>query len=104
MSKVMLLIVLYGGLSIAALLLVLIGFAMARSRLEARVMAAIAGALVVMHCAELWFLWDLGRVLSGGDGHDPLAAAGVLLVLLAGGAAFLLARKRFPASFSGDTR
>ena len=101
----MLLVVLYGGLSIAALLLVMIGFAMARSRLEARVMAAIAGVLVVVHCAELWFLWDLGRVLSGGDGHDPLAAAGVALVLMAAAAvAALLAKKRFAAPLSGDTR
>jgi hypothetical protein len=97
-SKLMALLVLYGGLSIAALLLVMIGFAMARSRLEARIMAAIAGVLVVIHCGELWFLWDLGRALAGGDGRDPLAAAGLVLVLLAAAAvAALLAKKRFPA-------
>ena len=103
MGKLMLLLVLYGGLSIAALLLVLIGFALARTRLEATVMAAISGVLLLVHCAELYFLWDLGRLLSG-DGRDPLVAAGAALVLAAAVATTLLARKRFPASVSGDMR
>ena len=61
LSKINLLFVLYGAPSIAALLFLLLGFWMARSRFEIGFVGVLAGALVLVHAAELVFLWDLRR-------------------------------------------
>ncbi len=99
-----LLVVVYGGLSIAALLLLVIGVAIARTRAEVIGVAAICGTLVLVHAAELVFLADLGAAWVGG-GVDPLLAAGGALALLAGAATVLFLRRRVRAAqFSGDTR
>jgi hypothetical protein len=87
-SKIHLLFILYGAPSIAALLFLLLGFWMARSRFEVGFVGAIAGSLVLVHAAELWFLWGL-RQSWGGGGQDPLLAAGAVLVLLAGALTWL---------------
>jgi hypothetical protein len=103
MAKFMLLLVLYGGLSIAALLLVLIGVALARTRVEVVGTALVAGVLVLVHVAELVYLADMGRRWSGSsDGIDPLVLAGSALALIAGAAVVaFLRRKPPPESFSG---
>ena len=105
-AKLTLLFVLYGGLSIAALLLVLIGVALARTRAEILGTSIIAGLLVLIHVAELVFLADMGKVWSGGsDGLDPLVLAGGVLALAAAAAiAAFLRRKPKPELFSGGTR
>lgn len=77
-----LLFVLYGGPSIAALLFLMLGFLMARTRAEVILASSVAGVLTVIHIGELYWLWDLRRVWGGGD-EDPLAVAGVGLALLA---------------------
>ena len=101
-AKLALLIGLYGGLSIAALLFVLIGFALAHSRAEVIGTALLTGALVLLHAVELYFLADLGRAWSGGGGRDDvLVLGGAALALLAGAAtaAFLAIKlKRAPLS------
>ncbi len=82
-SQVSLLFILYGAPSIAALLFLVLGFAMARSRWEVGFVGILASALVAVHAAELYFLWGLRQALGGGS-EDPLVAAGVALALLAG--------------------
>ena len=82
-SQVSLLFILYGAPSIAALLFLVLGFAMARSRWEIGFVGILAGTLVAVHAAELYFLWGLRQALGGGS-EDPLVAAGVALALLAG--------------------
>lgn len=106
MSKLVLLVVLYAGPSIAALLLVLIGRALARTRAEVVGTAAIAGLLVLVHVAELAYLADMSSLWSGGsDGLDPLVLAGSALALAAGVAVIAFVRRRLPASgLSGDAR
>jgi hypothetical protein len=83
LSKINLLFVLYGAPSIAALLFLLLGFWMARSRFEVGFVGVLAGALVLVHAAELVFLWDL-RQAWGGEGQDLLLMAGGGVALLAG--------------------
>jgi xanthine/uracil permease len=88
-----LLFVLYGGPSIAALLFLLLGFWMARTRFEVLLVGVVAGVLVVVHAAELYFLYGLRRAFGGSD-DDPLVIAGIALALVAGAlnAVFLLKR------------
>jgi hypothetical protein len=88
-----LLFVLYGGPSIAALLFLLLGFLMARTRLEILLVGTVAGVLVVVHAAELYFLFGL-RQLYAGNGDDPLVYGGAAIAMLAGAvnAVFLLKR------------
>jgi heme/copper-type cytochrome/quinol oxidase subunit 4 len=95
-KNIILLFVLYGGLSIAALLFLLLGFAMARTRLEVIFVAGLAGALVAVHLVELYFLFGLRRAW-GGDGDDPLVIGGALIALIAVAAnAVFIARKLPP--------
>jgi hypothetical protein len=82
-SQLPLLFILYGAPSIAALLFLVLGFAMARSRWEVGFVGILCGALVAVHAAELYFLWGLRQALGGGS-EDPLVGAGVALALLAG--------------------
>ena len=82
-GKFVTLLIVYGGLSVAALLLLLVGFAMSRTRAEVIGMAAISGTLVLLHAAELVYLASLGQMWIG-DGIDPLLVAGGALLLLAG--------------------
>ena len=99
-----LLLIVYGGLSVAALLLLVIGVAIARSLLEVRVVGVICGTLVAIHAAELVYLGSLGKMWIG-EGVDPLLVAGGALMLLAGGATALFVRRRGRAvRLSGDTR
>jgi hypothetical protein len=99
-----LLLIVYGGLSVAVLLLLGIGVAIARTRLEVRVVGVICGALVAIHAAELVYLGSLGKMWIG-DGVDPLLVAGAALMLLAGGATALFVRHRGRAvQLSGGTR
>ena len=90
-----LLFVLYGGPSIAALLFLLLGFLMARTRLEVLLVGAIAGVLVVVHAAELYFLFGLRRAFFGGGGDDPLVYAGAAIALIAGAANAVFLLKRY---------
>ena len=87
-SQISLLFILYGAPSIAALLFLVLGFAMARSRWEIGFVAILAGTLVAVHVAELYFLWGLRQALGGGS-EDPLVVAGVALALLAGALTWL---------------
>jgi len=96
------LLIVYCGLSLAALLLLLIGFAMARSRSEVIGMGAVSGALVLIHAGELVFLSSLGQIWLG-DGIDPLLVAGAVLLLLAGALTVLFLRRGARRRFSGDT-
>jgi hypothetical protein len=82
-GKFVTLLIVYGGLSVAALLLLFVGFAMSRTRAEVVGMAAISGTLVVLHAAELVYLASLGQMWIG-DGIDPLLVAGGALLVLAG--------------------
>ena len=82
-SQLTLLFILYGAPGIAALLFLVLGFAMARSRFEVGFVGAVAGTLVVVHAAELYFLWGLRQAL-GGDSEDPLVAGGLAIVVFAG--------------------
>jgi hypothetical protein len=77
-GKLTLLVVLYGGLSVAALLLLLIGVALARRRAEVVLTAAIASLLVAAHAVELYYLSDMGRAW-GGDGDQLLLAGGATI-------------------------
>ena len=88
-----LLFVLYSGPGIAALLFLLLGFAMARTRVEVILVGAVAGVLVAVQAAELYFLFGLRRAF-GGDGDDPLVLGGAVITLLAAAAnAVFLARR-----------
>lgn len=82
-SQLPLLFILYGAPSIAALLFLVLGFAMARSRFEVGFVGIVAGALVLVHAAELYWLWGLRQALGGGT-EDPLVVAGLGLALVAG--------------------
>ena len=88
-----LLFVLYGGPGIAALLFLLLGFLMARTRGEALLVGVVVGVLVVVHAAELYFLFGL-RQSFGGEGEDPLVYGGAAIALIAGAlnAVFLMKR------------
>jgi hypothetical protein len=99
LGKISVLVVLYGGLSIAALLLLAIGASVARSRAEVLGLAAISGALVLVHAGELVYLASLGQIWMG-DGIDPLLVAGAVLLLAAGAATAAFLRRRL----SGGTR
>jgi hypothetical protein len=93
LTNVTLLFVLYGGPGIAALLFLLLGFSMARTRAEVIFVALLAGALTAVQAAELYFLWRLRRDL-GGEGDDPLVLCGTLIALFAVAAnALFLSRK-----------
>lgn len=81
-KNLILLFVLYGGPAIASLLFLMLGHAMARTRLEVILTAALVGALAAVQAAELWFLWSL-RTAWGGESSDPLVAAGASLAALA---------------------
>jgi hypothetical protein len=93
LKNLSILFVLYAGPSIAALLFLVLGFAMARARFEVILVGVIAGVLVAVHAAELYFLFGLRRAF-GGDADDPLVLAGAAIALVAGAvnAVFLLKR------------
>jgi hypothetical protein len=95
LEKFTLLLIVYGGPSVAALLVLLMGVAIARTRAEVLVVAAISGALVLVHAAELVFLWSLGELWMG-DGLDPLLVAGGALMALAGATTVAFLRRRGP--------
>jgi hypothetical protein len=104
LGKSALLLIVYGGPSVAALLVLLLGVAIARTRTEVRVVAGISGALVLVHAGELVFLSSLGAAWMG-DGVDPLLVAGTALMALAGAATVLFVRRRGRTGrLSGDTR
>lgn len=96
LRELLLLLVVYGGLSIAALLLLVIAVAIARTRAEVGAMAAICGTLVAIHVAELVYLFHLGQVWVG-DGIDPMVSAGTVLAGVAGVATVLFVRRRWRA-------
>ena len=91
-GKFVTLLIVYGGLSVAALLLLFVGFAMSRTRAEVLGMAAISGTLVVLHAAELVYLASLGQMWIG-DGIDPLLVAGGALLVLAGAMTVVFLRR-----------
>ena len=93
LGKFALLLIVYGGPSVAALLVLLVGVAIARTRAEVMLVAAISGALVLVHAGELVFLASLGELWMG-DGLDPLLVAGTVLMALAGAATVLFVRRR----------
>jgi hypothetical protein len=93
LGKFTLLLIVYGGPSVAALLVLLMGVAIARTRVEAMVVAAISAVLVLVHAAELVFLSGLGEMWMG-DGVDPLLVAGAALMVLAGAATAMFLRRR----------
>jgi len=93
LEKSALLLIVYGGPSVAALLVLLMGVAIARTRAEVILVAAISGALVLVHAGELVFLSSLGEVWMGG-GVDPLLVAGTALLALAGSATVVFLRRR----------
>ena len=93
LGKFALLLIVYGGPSVAALLVLLVGVAIARTRAEVILVAAISGALVLVHAAELVFLSSLGELWMG-DGVDPLLVAGTALLALAGSATVVFLRRR----------
>ena len=80
LPKIHLLFILYGAPSIAALLFLVLGFALARSRFEVGFVGVLAGLLVLVHAAELWFLWSLREAWGG---QDVLLYAGIGVALLA---------------------
>ncbi len=80
LTNMTLLFVLYGGPGIAALLFLLLGFTMARSRTEVIFVSVLAGALAAVQAAELYFLFSLRRAMDG-ESDDPLVLAGVVIVL-----------------------
>jgi 4-amino-4-deoxy-L-arabinose transferase-like glycosyltransferase len=82
LKNMVLLFILYGGPGIAALLFLLLGFLMARTRFEVIATGLLAGVLIAVQAAELYFLFGLRRALDG-DSDDPLVLAGVAIVLLA---------------------
>jgi hypothetical protein len=101
LGKFALLLIVYGGQSVAALLVLLMGISIARTRAEVMAVAAISGALVLVHAGELVFLSSLGEAWMG-DGVDPLLVAGAVLMAIAGAATVLFLRRR--GRLSGDTR
>lgn len=82
-SQLPLLFILYGAPGIAALLFLVLGFAMARSRFEVSFVGIVAGTLVAVHAGELYWLWGLRQALGGGS-EDPLVMAGLAIALFAG--------------------
>ena len=100
-GKFSLLLIVYGGPSVAALLVLLMGVTIARTRAEVMLVAAISGALVLVHAAELVFLSGLGELWMG-DGVDPLLIAGTALMALAGSATALFLRRRGRPELQGN--
>ena len=96
LHDILLLFVVYGGLSIAALLLLIIGVAIVKTRIEVVALGVVCATLVLIHVAELVYLFHLGQVWIG-DGIDPMVSAGAALVLIAGGATILFVRRRWRA-------
>jgi len=94
LKNLTLLFVLYGGPGIAALLFLVLGFLMARTRTEVILVATIVGALVVVHAAELYFLFGLRRAF-GGEGGDVLVLGGAVIALIAGAANAVFLVKRY---------
>ena len=103
-SQLTLLFILYGAPGIAALLFLVLGFTMARSRFEVGFVGIVAGVLVAVHAAELYYLWGLRQALGGGS-EDPLVVAGLGIASLAGALTWLfVARGLRRARLSGGTR
>lgn len=103
-AKLLTLLIVYGGLSIAALLLLVIGFALARRRAEVIGVTLVCGTLVLVHAVELVMLANLGQMWVG-DGIDPLLVAGAALMLLAAAATIVFYRRMSRAlRLSGDMR
>lgn len=101
LGKFALLLIVYGGPSVAALLVLLLGVAIARTRAEAMVVGAISGALVLVHAGELVFLSSLGEMWMG-DGIDPLLVAGGALMAIAGAATVAFLRRRGRPGLQGN--
>ena len=103
-SQLTLLFILYGAPGIAALLFLVLGFAMARSRFEVGFVGLVAGTLVSVHAGELYWLWDLRQALGGGS-EDPLVVGGFAIAAFAGIlTCVFVARGLRRARFSGGTR
>jgi hypothetical protein len=81
-KNVILLFVLYGGPAIASLLFLMLGYAMARTRVEVLFTGALVGLLAAIQAGELWFLWSL-RMAWGGESGDPLVTAGAAIAACA---------------------
>ena len=83
LSKLALLVALYGGLGLFALLILLVGALGAQRRSSVIATASVAGVCVFLHAALLYLLSDMGRAWSGGGSKDSiLIASGGGIVLL----------------------
>ncbi len=63
LGKFTLLLIVYGGPSVAALLVLIVGAAIARTRAETMAVAAISGALVLVHAGALVGLAGMATAL-----------------------------------------
>jgi hypothetical protein len=83
LQKLALLIGLYGGLGILALLILLAGMLVAQRRSSVIAFASIAGVCVFLHATLLYFISDMSRAWSGGSNQDSiLIASGGAIMLL----------------------
>ena len=92
-SQLPLLFILYGAPGIAALLFLVLGFAMAHSRFEVGFVGIVAGTLVIVHAGELYWLWGLRQALGGGT-EDPLVYAGASIAAVAAALNVVFVRRR----------
>lgn len=90
LSKPALLVALYGGPGLLALVIVLIGALGVRRRSSVIATASIAATCVLAQAALLYFLSDAGRAWSGGGGKDSILVAGGGAVMLLGALAIPL--------------
>jgi len=103
LSKLALLIALYGGPGLVALLIVLGGAIAAQRKSSVIAIASIAGICVLLQAVLLFFLSDMGRAWSGGGGKDSiLVTGGGVIALLAALAIPLFVRRKLATTESAD--
>jgi hypothetical protein len=95
LSKLGLLVGLYGGLGILALLILLGGAFAAQRKSSVIAIASIAGICVFLHAVLLYFVSDMGRGWSGGGGEGSVLVMGGGAIALLGALAipYFLSRK-----------
>lgn len=103
LSNLGLLVSLYGGLGILALLILLAGAFLVKRRSSVIAIASVSGFCLLLHAVLLYFVSDMGRAWSGGGGNDSILvmSGGVILLLGALAIPFFVSHKLTAAGSVG---
>jgi hypothetical protein len=104
-SKLTMLVALYGGLGLLALLILFVGALGAQRRSSVIAIGSIAGVCVFLHAALLSFLADMGRAWNGGSSTDNIliGSGGAIMLLAALVIPLFVSRKLARTDSNGPT-